>query len=142
MVADRKNPLLEKDIHPTWSWVEWQKRWDGSNNVDELLGLLHGGFFLPDIRWEELPNRICFYLEIADGWRSESEFFLPGEGRYTNVPNYRHAIARKALKVLCACVFKNIEADRHAPASWAKLVVREEILKKIFWFFLRENNRP
>jgi len=143
MAADRKNPLLEKDIHPTWSWVEWRKRWDDCNNAEELIGLLHRGFSLPHIRWEELPERICFYLEIADGWRSESDFYLPGEGRHTSHPNYRHAIALKALKVLCVSVFKNTETDRyHGAPSWAKLVVREEVLKKVFWFFLRENNRP
>jgi len=143
------HPLFRKDIREIGSWQEWQARWREAVLKEELLGLLHCGFWIKDANQAE---RVCFYLEVADGYKDEANFELDvekkrsgswelpfsGWGTKRHEPAMRLEVARKALRVLVDKLFTNtrkLNPYAYEYPSWVGAIACPAVLEKVLWFF-------
>ncbi|MBW3538458.1 hypothetical protein KY386_03115 [Candidatus Parcubacteria bacterium] len=133
-------------------WLEWRQLWQRAMYVEQYMGLLHCGFDVPAagpgcqtrplqerMRINHI-DRICFYLELADGWYgSDSDFLRPQEqasfNRSVHPGSMRAELARKAFAMLSQHFFRNTNTDRGDQPSWTELVAEEKVLEKVIWFF-------
>ena len=172
MKAQQKNGesgrhvLLEKGvITHIKNWEEWKECWQGEDQAEYLNSLLHFGFNIP-VNEEEAAERLCLYLEIADGIsrssnfvkeneEGEDEFFRLIRLRASNPcktfvqhehengiktrAEFRKMLAKKAFQVLCLKFFKNTSKEDYLP-SWYEGLLNPSALAKLFWFFRPENS--
>ena len=133
------NPLLQREIGKIRDWDHWEELWGKASTDDELLGLLHAGLG----KFHESAV-VCFYLEIADGYRYESNFRKKEDSPYDSqeYSERRRKVAEKAWKMLCLKFFKNTNRDREKP-SWFDDITNAALFEKLFWFFDGDRrNRP
>lgn len=148
-VTQDATPVVEQ-VHPLASvketigtWSRWKERWSVTKNVEEMLGLLHCGFTVT-VSGREGIERICFYLDIADGHTSLLNFRFPSsQQRFfgEDMSKIRQSIARKAFEIVTNAVFKNRSKGGDHP-SWLWLVDYPELVDKVLWFFRTEEDRP
>jgi hypothetical protein len=153
--AIRSNPLLMHHLDSIKNWNQWMKHWRKTETVEEMVGLLHAGFDIPDSygnsplekshETESKIDRILFYLSLADGWTSPIK--TEGEELNSEKPLMRQEVAEKAFEMLCCNFFgeqpkqhssgdPNLrEKDRHiTQVEWEKKV-HPLILKALMNFF-------
>lgn len=139
--AGPTHPLLRKAELPTiTNWREWREAWDATTRAEFLHSLLHFGFDVPSVSYQEYADRICFYLALADGHSQNGGWLLPEEtilewGTYTDrrilfggvrfesLGALRREIARKAFHVLCDRFFRDSRREGDDYPSWADAVV-------------------
>ncbi|MFH1162080.1 MAG: hypothetical protein V1696_02300 [Candidatus Jorgensenbacteria bacterium] len=132
-------------------WGELKKQWEMEVTRDRinhqtLYGILCSGFVARVDSFDEAAERVCFYLDAADGYRygltprgtveiSSVDVFSPGF--------LAQRKARRAWKELCGHFFENrnkkMEGLPTTP-SWATLVRTPPVFKKVLWFF--DPDRP
>lgn len=127
--------LREKKISSIGSWREWKKRWEELENVEELIGLLHCGF---GTRCGEWAERICFYVNLAYGYRDNRSSVGDDEIRQ---------IAQKSYKMLCAKIFgplviKPPSSDSSVARLWIPYLGNEMIVSTLVAFFSEADNLP
>lgn len=124
--------LIKKEIMRVKGWSEWLDLWNNAKTFEEHLGLLHAGFTLnyyPKVH----SDNVCFYLEVADGFRDADNF---GERSPYSGDDRRKMLlelAAKAFKMLCQHFFRNTE--KYNCHSWDALVVHPAVFQKLLWFF-------
>lgn len=73
-----RNPLIDRDPLPIESWEAWLERWGaGPLSFQEAAGLIHCAFKVPTgspVRGYSARDRLCFMLNLADGWNGFSGF--------------------------------------------------------------------
>jgi len=144
------NPLRAKKIDYIANWAEWKELWEKESRTDFLHSLLHFGFGIDGASFEEAIERICLYLDIADGCFDFHTFntfegiygpVLSAPSRFSNVTDaqardLRRILSQKAFQMLCQNFFKNTTEKHHYPyPSWLRLAVVPQIFSKILWFF-------
>lgn len=140
--AEVTHPLLErKIISVLWRWQHWKDAWDREMTREEpcaevLIGLLDFIFSVPGSY-----EKICFLLEIADGYRFGSNFPEKENGQIYDPRsdcwvewNPGQEVAKRAWSMLCNFVFQNTEDEFHNP-SWVPLVTQERICNHLLQFF-------
>ena len=149
--VDRPHPLAAVQ-ETIGTWDQWMARWRAIKNAEEMLGLLHCGFTVVASGREDI-ERICFYLDVADGHNSSLGFELSGESRdyFSSQPRFldqgmpwsevRRSIARKAFETVTNAVFKNRSKGGDSP-SWLWLIEHPELVDKVLWFFRVEEDSP
>lgn len=156
-----KHVLLEKDLTYIKDWEGWKELWEGESQAEYLNSLLFFGFDI-SANENEAVERLCLYLEIADGTGRSSNFVKEneeGEDEYFRLrflnpcktfiqreyengiktkAEFREMLAKKAFQVLCLKFFKNTSKEGYLP-SWHKELLDPDVLAKLFWFFRSEN---
>lgn len=142
------HPLSRKKISQIETWEEWKKHFKAARRMDEFLGLLHSGFSC-DLRddMEAQGERVCLYLEIADGYKNRKSFLKPGEEEYLDssegilMPHLeiRRKIVYKAQRMVVEHFFaadcKIGEIRLPGYPTLSELVLTECVLPKLLWFF-------
>lgn len=151
--------LRQSDITYIRNWDEWKKQWQLANLVELRLGLLHLGFgiSLEDIPGQPRENgactkrgvdRICLYLDLADGHLERMRFIKSHEnlqpdprirsavGR-TDAASLRQEISKKAFGVLCTDIFLRFDANPFPTSKSSPLGHWSDpaALRKFLWFF-------
>lgn len=67
----------KKEVPYIRNWREWRALWDANPLSEFRHSLLHFGFGVRLEAPEERFERICFYLERADGYGETRNFELP-----------------------------------------------------------------
>lgn len=130
------------------TWRQWKERWTATEDADDRHNLLHRGFSAETGGPEERVERICFYLDVADGHDTSLNFRLPDEeglgcqsylkprflGEEMPWSEVRRRIAQKAFEVVANALFKNQAKDGSHP-SWSWIAMCPELLDKVLWFF-------
>lgn len=144
----KTHPLFQFKINKIVSWKTWLATWQNQDLTQEQrIGLLHVGFSVPI--WSQRydggvqddnrrgVDRICFYLEIADGYQKKGNFARNDDDyeRRDSPASVLHEIAVKAWKVLCKNFLKNTQEIDWKFPSWAEFIVKEDIFRKLLWFF-------
>jgi hypothetical protein len=155
--AQRLHPLVERCKTTFRSWNEWLEAWNSTDNAEMLDGLIHCGFNVPYDR-DEFADRVCFYLEVADGYCNHDLRNRGREGDYEekhfrssfvrtekdclnnlSLVDIRKKIATRAVKILVAEIFSRCPDrmdDRSSKQrAWERIVHDQTIMKKIMWFF-------
>lgn len=140
------HPLMAGEISCINSWKKWKELWQGTEYAELRHSLLHFGFAVQADSTDEVIERVCLYLDIADGWKY-SRNFKKGEEDYSylfgtvfgsevnNLPEFRRFLAQKAFQSLCQNFFKNTAAKDYYVPSWARMATEHQVLEKILWFF-------
>ncbi|TSA44514.1 hypothetical protein D4R51_03730 [bacterium] len=139
------NPLKARTLSAIETWREWRIEWDSAARAEMLHSLLHFGFSVRTQTYEETFERICFYLDIADGHGNERNFgdeeSLRGPANFEELGSLsacrlKKVISKKAFHILCDKFFKDRvdQRDSNYP-SWAHAVARRNVLSKLLWFF-------
>ena len=156
--------LFSREIRPIRNWCEWLERWQSAATLEEMLGLLHVGFNVPIEKtcYEETEyhykDKIIFYLNIADGWKSslllrrdgddgraEYRFGVDRHGNIQkkNLSQLRQVLATKAFDVLCMSFFRLEELsevnNRDFMCVWER-VLGKELFPMILKFFRAEKD--
>ncbi|MBX4211270.1 MAG: hypothetical protein KW806_00505 [Candidatus Yanofskybacteria bacterium] len=146
-MANMNHVLMTREFGVIKDWTEWKQRWDEADTAEVLLGLVYCGFHVPltegydyEKREELKADRICFYLEIADGhagWdlmheHERGEWNLGDEG---TLPHRRQAIAARAFGHLAKFFFtpKN-SSDRSNWWNWEDVLTNDRLFQKVLWF--------
>jgi hypothetical protein len=140
-MSERTHILLQRELERDLDWERWKKRWNEVKTPEELIGLLHCGFSVSAQYPAGYVDRVCFYLNVADGYSESESFFLsPSErerglvsDRLERAFKKRQAVAMKAWTMLCDHFFKKSE-DRER-TTWPNLVIEKPIFEKLLWFF-------
>lgn len=151
--------LLSREIRPLRNWKEWLDRWQSAVSLQEMLGLLHGGFDVTTEKssWEEPAynqlDRISFYLRLADGWIDSSRLRKPedrglrydfrdknaGSSSEKEPFELRMMVARKAFDMLCLHFFRQElpprPGDREYESYWSSLTANGNLLPLLMKFF-------
>lgn len=139
------HPLVAKeDLTYFRRWEEWKKLWDEEKRVELLHSLLHFGFNVETTGDQHL-ERICLYLEVADGhcrpWgrlEKDGEEGLSVEtalGRFSRPRDLRGAIAKKAFQILCQNLFRDTDDSYDDCPRWYQPLTTPRVLPKLLWFF-------
>ncbi len=131
------NTLPTPHGRPLASWSNWKQLWREATHYEQHLGLILCGFDVPAQDDNESAERICIYLDLADG----GELNRVQTGESEEVQGNRRALARQAYQVLAENFFKN-HHERQWPPSWMEWVCRLEVLEKVLWFFRLSKHRP
>jgi len=134
---------FERELVEIDGWLDWLKLWHQAATWQQLIGLLHCGFEVV-VREDERREMICFYLKVAEGYRSQDHLAklfpddkITGDAwfRPSNQPYFsqRWQVAQKAWKMLCDKIFKNTGKD-HNP-SWLRYVCNQRVFSDLLWFF-------
>lgn len=156
-------PATPAELHPLASvretistWTHWKEQWGATMIAEHKLILLHYGFTI-DGSTGDCIDRICFYLDVANGHTSSLNFRLSDEqAGWTNTrfldermswSDVRQSIARKAFEMVANTLFKNRTKGSGDYPSWSWIVGYPELLDKVLWFFrvndeLRIDNLP
>jgi hypothetical protein len=149
--------LLGKDFIHIKNWKEWKDCWEEEHRVEFLHSLLHFGFNIPVENLDELGDRLCLYLEIADKNDGRSSNFRRHAEEFEDIPRFRNRLyfedcttftekpirekagfrqilARKAFETLCQKFFKDTSKDYQLP-SWFRGLLAPGVLEKLLWFF-------
>lgn len=143
--ADATHPLMALKPQALRNWAEWQNRWATTTFHAEYLGLLHCGFDItPDERggvyWRDAAvEKLCFFLELADGHTNEAFWFSDERRGEDTAAKNRAELCKKAFAVLASGFFQNKNGENELP-SWFRVATEERALKKLIWFFLRDEN--
>ena len=144
--GETTNPLVNMSIRGIRNWTEWKKLFfervlppdqpgqtAGWHLREDLTGLLFEGFA---VRADEADqaDRICTYLDLANGYQSCAE-----------PKSHLFAVAQKAWKVLVLNCFRDPEDSasmftHYGP--WVRAICREEVFRKLLWFFEWSVNVP
>ena len=142
------HPLRKKKIDYIKSWKKCKELWEKATLVEDLHNLLHIGFEI-ETDGEERIERICLYLDIANGCFDHNtfEWSIPirdGPGpshlvrfgtKIEDIPHdLQEILSQKALQMLCQKFFKNTAEENHYP-SWVRLAAGPQVLAKLIWFF-------
>lgn len=145
------HPLLEKNIDCIVDWKEWKEHWRKETRADFLHSLLHFGFEVEVYSHEEAVERICLYLDIANGafdYRTFRSYSHGSGGRppcrfgkdITDRSDLQYILSRKAFQMLCQQLFKNTSED-DVP-SWLRITADQQVFSKLLWFLrLDEDGR-
>ncbi len=134
---EAKHPLMEFVPIVFNSFEEWLGRWNGTNYLDEKLGLLHS--LITKTGWWIKPELILFLLSVADGYTDKS--FSDDRvhvlyGQPTEAEN-RKSIASKAFSVLCLKYFRS---EKKEEPLWWWLLEHEVLFQKVLWFLRRRTS--
>jgi hypothetical protein len=149
------HPLMQGDISWIKDWTHWKKLWSETTLAEFRHSLLHFGF---DVAGGG-GDRICFYLELADGclganpdgigawdWQSTySPRIRTALGEFQHPSFLRAFLGRKAYEMLCLRYFKNTAENRfNVFPSWVPGLLAEPVVDKLLWFFRLKNghHRP
>jgi len=118
MAASTLSP--HKFVSEDWpSWTQWGEDWRKADNISTCLGLLHTGFQTKVFAADELSERLCFYLKLADAqWTS------------TPISNGNSAMKRKAIKVLA-----DLDTALNDVFGKGLLAMTPETARQMFKFF-------
>ncbi|KKW17031.1 MAG: hypothetical protein UY56_C0005G0056 [Parcubacteria group bacterium GW2011_GWA1_50_14] len=135
------HPLATRRIVRIENWLEWKRHWLVAGSADELVGLLHVGFSKHPRTFEENVERICFYLDVADGWSGwqgmRQAMALSGAENPPSDEVDRVEVSEKAFRVLAK------EGFGDGPGFPRHLLVSNiQLFSKILWFFGRSYNLP
>lgn len=128
------HPLMQIEPTAPIYWSHWLIEWKNAGNFHaHRRGLIEIGF---EARagGEEFAERICLYLDLADGWYNGFEGMADDE-----VTINRKELSRLALRVLSAELFRNTQPDhRTSPwsdPSWSDQILQTGVVEKLLWFF-------
>ncbi|GEM_PF-1625936 len=142
---------LAVDMEYIPSWEKWKELWAAATAAEIKHSLLHFGWATGGG-----VEKVCLYLDLADGYLDKDNFRLPEEvargwqynkrdfgtplGRFEYAYQLRQAVSTKAFQVLCQKFFKNtdVEARRDEP-SWLCWVKEDAVLEKVLWFLRTES---
>jgi hypothetical protein len=131
-----QHPLLDvRAGQGTLTWSEWRKLWEEAKYFEQYLSLLHSGFEVTMSASENVAadgaDRICLYLELADGYWNSRNFRIPDEG--ISLERERAKLAVKAFSVIAQHFFKR---GRYGFSStWFDSETQDRVLEKLIWFF-------
>jgi len=141
--------LADKAITFIPNWEAWLEAWRTTDCAEALLGLLYVGFEIPQPY--NACERICFYLDLADGNGLQEASFADNprdeqqkhntsfdvDRQKMTIGAIRKALAQKALSVLCKHYFglKRTEREYNPNPAWIELVLNEAVFEKTLWFF-------
>ena len=131
------HPLMQFEPTAPIYWQNWLTEWKIAGNFyTSRRGLIETGF---EARagGQELAERICLYLELADGWYNGFESMADDQ-----VTINRKQLSRLALSVLSAELFHNTESDHRSwpwlDPSWPDQfwqIWETGVVEKLLWFF-------
>jgi len=144
---EEPHQLMAKNIGCIVDWKEWRKLWQEESRADFLHSLLHFGFEVKTYDEKEVIDRVCMYLDLANGafdyrtFRSYPNDRFMGYNRFdkeiTTYQDLRYIISQKAFQMLCQHLFKNTSEDDKP--SWIWPVVLPQVFSKLSWFFRVDN---
>lgn len=140
-----KHPLVGKEVTHIQSWGQWKECWEKESCTEILHSLLHFGFGV-SADWNEVIERLCLYLEIADNGDERSSAFSGKDDRQFQTyrafgsevntkAGLREVLTQKAFQALCQNFFKNTAEQSYHFPSWVEMVIIPQVLSKLFWFF-------
>lgn len=143
------HPLMDKELGYIADWSEWKKLWLEETRVDFLHSLLHFGFEVRTESYEEVIERLCLYLDIADGAFYSytfgkcyyySEYYRNGCCSRFGILlqdqlDLKYIISQKAFQMLCRHFFKNTAEDQYHVPSWMQLATNPQVFSKLSNFF-------
>ncbi|KKP31748.1 MAG: hypothetical protein A2360_03270 [Candidatus Staskawiczbacteria bacterium RIFOXYB1_FULL_32_11] len=129
----KKHPLLELALFNE-SCEEAIAHWGDKNTMSHRLGTLQTVLTNKYVGKES----VLFLMELADGWRSSSNFRIFDESFGEERAKNRCKVAEKAFDVLCARFFGQ-EKDRDP--MWWWMLGDQEVFEKTLWFLRTNNDR-
>ena len=139
--------LLTFEPKPIKNWGEWvscwAKAWDETTSPELLAGLLHVGFGVR-ASGPGAADRICLYLDLADGYGSDSNFRSPERRLYltwaeeTPLAELRQQLARKAFSLLVSHLFRDQREQStkfYRPPTWMGSLMLPGVLDRVLRFF-------
>lgn len=138
-----EHPLTNKGIESFGTWEMWRSAWEKTNDPKQLLGLLQFGFNTLVRDKKEAIDRVCWYLDMADGHNSADNFGVRGaQTEQYEQPSLEQLSSRqrkrllsgKAFDILCTKFFKNRNSLNERP-SWFRLVSEQQVFLRMLWFF-------
>lgn|GEM_PF-1790489 len=141
----QEHRLAGKECSEFSSWSQWEKCFAENTKFPVLLGLLHCAPNVPVYTTEEVTQKYCTLLEIADGYGTATpwNFLSKEEQKYTGDWNdvhkcTRQELAKKALWVLGQTLFKEVDKQRILCGSdglFAQdMITIPGIYQKLLWF--------
>jgi len=136
------HPLMAKEIRWISDWSKWKKYWEKESQAEILHSLLHFGFDVDARNTEEAIERICLYLDIADGCFCLDTFYVnfredhSGPRWVDHSKGVRRALSEKAFQTLCQKFFKDSRREGYSDVpSWVPYAAVSEIFSKLLRFF-------
>ncbi len=144
---------LAADMRYISSWEKWKELWLASTHAEIKHSLLHFGWATGGG-----TEKVCLYLDLADGYMDQDNFGLPEEktrswqfnkcdmdtplGRFEYASQLRRAVSIKAFQVLCQKFFKNTstESRQRDQPSWLHWLKEDVVLEKVLWFLRTEGS--